>query len=243
MASEVGKAFQQETQYDRDKILGGNVDWANQPDAYKRYPDVPLIKLDAPRTKGGSSLWAALRGRRSLRRYAAEPLTKGQLSQLLWAAQGVTATHRDMAFRTAPSAGALYPIETYVAAHNVAGVEPGLYHYAVIEHALEQLGVGDYRVLVARAALDQRIAATAGVVFIWSAVFGRSEWKYKQRAYRYVYLDAGHIAQNVALGATALGLGNCQIAALYDGEANALLGLDGDEESIIYMTTVGTIPR
>ena len=77
------------------------------------------------------------------------------------------------------------------------------------------------------------------MVFIWTAIFERSIWKYKQRAYRYVYLDAGHIAQNVALSAVALGLGSCQIAALYDEEANELLGIDGENESTLYMTVVG----
>ncbi len=130
-------------------------------------------------------------------------------------------------------------METYLAVHNVAGVEPGIYHYAVEAHALEQLRAGDYRVETAAAALDQRIALACNMVFVWTAVFPRSKWKYKQRAYRYVYLDAGHMAQNVALAAVGLGLGSCQIAALYDDEANALLGVDGEDESVIYMTTVG----
>ena len=83
------------------------------------------------------------------------------------------------------------------------------------------------------------MAQRVNVVFVWTGVFGRSKWKYRQRAYRYVYLDAGHIAQNLALAAEALGLGSCQIGALYDEEANELLGVDGIEESTIYMTTVG----
>jgi SagB-type dehydrogenase family enzyme len=166
-------------------------------------------------------------------------VTKAELSRLLWAAQGVTRQVQGYAFRTAPSAGALYPIETYVVVHRVDGLEPGVYHYSVLNHALEQLEVGDFRLLTARAALDQRIAHDADAVFIWTAVFTRSKWKYGQRAYRYVYLDAGHIAQNVALAAVAQGVGSCQIAALYDDEANALLGVDGQEESTVYMTVVG----
>jgi SagB-type dehydrogenase family enzyme len=121
----------------------------------------------------------------------------------------------------------------------VQGIEPGLYHYVVEGHELEQLRAGDLRQVVAQAALDQLVASRAGVVFIWTAIFERSQWKYKQRAYRYVYLDAGHIAQNVALGAVALGLGSCQIAAFYDKETNILLGVDGRDESAIYMTAVG----
>jgi len=143
------------------------------------------------------------------------------------------------ALRTAPSAGALYPVETYVIAHRVDSLEPGAYHYAVLERELERLRSGDLRLPVARAALDQGIAAEAAAVFVWSAIWRRSTWKYGQRAYRYAPLDAGHIAENVALAAVGLGLGTCQIAAFYDDEANALLDLDGDEESVIYMTVVG----
>ena len=125
--------------------------------------------------------------------------------------------------------------------HDVEGIEPGVYHYGIEKHELDQLQTGDFQMEITRAALDQQIAAWANVVFVWTAVFGRSKWKYKQRAYRYVYLDAGHIAQNVALAAVAVGLGSCQIAALYDDEANALLGVDGVEESAIYMTVVGRL--
>ena len=123
--------------------------------------------------------------------------------------------------------------------HAVEGIESGVYHYSVEQHALEQLKTGNFRMDVARAALDQEIAYWANVVFVWTAIFERSKWKYRQRAYRYIYLDAGHIAQNVALGAVALGLGSCQVAALYDDEANALLDVDGSEESTIYITVVG----
>ncbi len=92
---------------------------------------------------------------------------------------------------------------------------------------------------MARAALDQGMAAEANAVFAWTALFERSKWKYRQRAFRYVYLDAGHIAQNLALAAVSLGLGSCQIAALYDDEVNSLLGVDGTEESILYLSVVG----
>jgi SagB-type dehydrogenase family enzyme len=158
---------------------------------------------------------------------------------LLWAAQGITREAVNWGFRAAPSAGALYPVETYMSSQNISDLEPGLYHYSPPEHALELLKEGDFRGRLAEAALDQDFIAGAGVVFCWTAVFARSAWKYAERAYRYVYLDAGHIAQNVALAAVALGLGSCQIAALYDDEVNALLGVDGVEESILYLTAVG----
>jgi SagB-type dehydrogenase family enzyme len=114
-----------------------------------------------------------------------------------------------------------------------------VYHYDVRGHALERLTAEDPSVRASEAALGQRFTASANVVFVWTAVFGRSVWKYAERAYRYVYLDAGHIAQNVALAAVALGLGSCQIAALFDEEVNALLGVDGEAESVLYMTAVG----
>lgn len=234
-----GDQFQQQSKYRRGHLSGGGLDWAHKPETYKTYPSAPRIPLSPPQTAQGAPLWETLEARRSVRRFRDAPLSETVLSQLLWAAQGITLERRNVGFRTAPSAGALYPVETYLAIHNVTDVEPGIYHYAVEAHALEQLKQGDFRQQTAQAALDQAMAAQANVVFIWTAVFPRSKWKYKQRAYRYVYLDAGHIAQNLALGAVALDLGSCQIAALYDEEANALLDVDGVQESTIYMTVVG----
>ncbi|MEW6439622.1 MAG: SagB/ThcOx family dehydrogenase [bacterium] len=239
MQKGVGDRFQQETCYRRDELPGGTLQWSKRPEPYKRYPDRPRTGLPAPDTRGGAPLWDTLAGRRSVRDFSAEPLTIEQASQLLWAAQGVTAEHLGFRFRTAPSAGALYPVETYTIVHRVRGIEPGVYHYAVLEHALEQVRSGDYRVAAARAALDQKVVYEAAMVFAWTAVFERCKWKYRQRAYRYIYLDAGHIAQNVASAAVALGLGSCQIGALYDDEVNALLGVDGQEEGALYMTVVG----
>jgi SagB-type dehydrogenase family enzyme len=235
----VGDRFQEQTKYRRGELHGGRLDWASKPATYKRYLAVPRVALSDPLTEGGAPIWEVLQKRRSERRFQDISLGESELSQLLWATQGITYTGRNVGFRAAPSAGALYPVETYLVIHDVAGVEPGVYHYDVQHHQLEQLRQGDFRAEITRAALDQRMAAWANVVFVWTAVFERSKWKYKQRAYRYVYLDAGHIAQNLALAAVALGLGSCQIAALYDEEANDLLGVDGVAESTLYMTVVG----
>ena len=235
----VGDFFQGETKYQRDHLPGGRLDWASKPATYKRYPSAPTIPLSPPQTQGGAPLWDTLQRRRSIRRFKSEPLSEAELSQLLWAAQGITLPGRGLGLRTAPSAGALYPVETYLVIHAIEGLDPGVYHYAVEEHTLEQLKTGDFRMVVAQAALDQEVAYAANVIFVWTAVFQRSKWKYRQRAYRYIYLDAGHIAHNVALSAVALELGSCQIAALYDDETNTLLGVDGENESAIYMTAVG----
>ena len=235
----IGDRFQTQTKYSREEMRGWRLDWANKPETYKLHPSTPRIKLSDPELEGGAPMWEVLARRESQRRFEDSPLTEPEVSQLLWAAQGITRRIRGYAFRTAPSAGALYPVETYLVVNSVAGIDPGVYHYAVEHHELEQLKTGVHRLEVAHSALDQSMAARASVVFVWTALFPRSKWKYRQRAYRYVYLDAGHIAQNVALAAVALGLGSCQIAALYDDEANALLAVDGTTESTVYMTVVG----
>jgi len=239
MAEGIGDRFQGETKYARDRLPAGYLDWRKKPGPYKVYPDAPKMKLPVPERAGGMPVWEAIGRRRSVRDFGRIPLSTAALSQLLWASQGVTKVMEEYALRSAPSAGALYPIETYLSIQMVEGVEPGIYHYDVRQHELDLLRPGDFRAAVAEAALDQDFLAEAAVVFAWTAVFARSKWKYKERAYRYVYLDAGHIAQNVALAAVALGLGSCQIAALYDDEVNAVLGVDGKEESIVYMTALG----
>ncbi|HJW75834.1 MAG TPA: SagB/ThcOx family dehydrogenase, partial [Thermoleophilia bacterium] len=215
------------------------LDWANQPETFKRYPDAPRVPLPPAPQADGPGFWEVVSGRRSVREYAKPHMTLEDLSALAWAAAGISHEEYGFPFRTAPSAGGLYPVETYIVANHVEGLESGIYHYAVRERALELLQAGDLRRAVAAAALDQPMAYDADAVFFWSAVFGRSTWKYRQRGYRYVYLDAGHIAQNVALAAVALGLGTCQIGALFDDEANELIGLNGEGESVIYMTSVG----
>ena len=238
-ASEPGADFQAATKYDRDRMDGTPLDWSTKPDTYKQYPDSQVIELPPVRDLAQTSVHDAISRRKSIRRYQADGISSETLSYLLWASTGISRRERNHEFRTAPSAGALYPIETYVVVNQVNGVEAGIYHYAVRGHELELLRAGDLAVEIARAALDQKMCAQAPVVLVWTAVFGRSKWKYRQRAYRYVYLDAGHIAAQLALTATALGLGSCQIAAFYDDEANDLVGVDGVEESVIYMSVVG----
>lgn len=237
----VGDVFQIETRYKRGQLPRGGLDWNSKPETYKSYPDAPKIALSAPEKVDGPGIWGAIQARRSVRRFAGTAMKEAQLAQLLWAMQGITHLRESFAFRAAPSAGALYPIETYLVSNNIEGIAPGLYHYGIERHELEQLRAGDLRLAATQAALDQEMVYHANALFIWTAVFERSRWKYRQRAYRYVYLDAGHIAANLALAAVAMGLGSCQIAALYDEEANALLGVKGDEESAIYMSVVGTL--
>jgi len=263
MLEHPGRTFQNMTSYHRDSMEERELEWRNKPSTYKFYSYAPVISLPSPaQTPGedpGPDLWNCVGHRRSVRSFGATPLSLLELSRLLWASAGVTTTfitpHGQDFYRAAPTAGALYPIETYVVANRVEGLEPGLYHYRVAgldilerpiiegSHSLEQLKTGDLRSQIAAAALDQPMCGKAGVVFLWTAVFARSEWKYRERAYRYFYLDAGHMAAQLSLAAVAQGLGSCAVAAFYDDEVNALLDVDGQTEGIVYMTATGRPSR
>ena len=237
--SDVGDRFQRETKYHPDKTVDSGMRWSERPQPYKTYPDSVKVVLPAFDPSRPMTLDQTLNERKSIRKFRPEPITLGQLGYLIWASTGVQRAEHGYEFRTAPSAGALYPIETYLVANDVRKLEPGLYHYGIRNHELEQLHAGDLRRAVAMAALGQEMCASAAAVFVWTAVFERSKWKYLQRAYRYVYLDVGHIAQNLALAAVSLDLGTCQIGALFDDEVNKLLGVDGVEEGVVYMSVVG----
>lgn len=239
----VGDDFHSSTKYERGKLPGHSLDWSTKPSVYKKYPESKKIDLPSPVEQGGPGLWEVIRARRSVRAYTQDPMSLKDLSQILWATQGITASIGDHRLRAAPSAGALYPIETYLLINRVDDLEPGLYHYDVETHKLDILKIGDYSREVRTGALNQQIAERASVVFIWSAIFQRSKWKYLQRAYRYIFLDAAHIAQNLALAVEGLGLGSCQIGALFDDYLNELLEFDISEESVIYMSSVGKPSR
>ena len=161
------------------------------------------------------------------------------LGFLLWASTGIQRVEQGYEFRTAPSAGALYPIETYIAANNIEDVDSGIYHYNIKNHLLEEIKTGNFGDAIAHSALGQQICATASVVFIWTAIFERSKWKYNQRAYRYIYLDAGHIAENLALAAASIKCGSCQVGAFFDDEINSIVCIDGAEESTICLSVIG----
>ena len=188
--------------------------WSTKPTLYKEYPEAQKIELPSFELAQAPSLDQTLKQRKSIRDFQARPISKDQLSYLLWASTGIQRIEDGYKFRTAPSAGALYPIETYVIANDVRKLEAGVYHYSVRTHQLEQLKQGDFRRQIARAALGQGMCATAAAIFVWSAIFARCKWKYGQRAYRYIYLDVGHIAENLALAAVSLNLGSCEVGAL-----------------------------
>ncbi len=237
--SSVGEEFQRQTKYRPEAMSGEETRRSLRPQPYKTYPDSARVVLPMFEPDRLMTLDEILSERKSIRDYRAAPLSLGQLSYLLWASAGIQRAEQGHEFRTAPSAGALYPIETYIVANEVRDLEPGVYHYGIHNHELERIKAGDLRRQIAAAALGQAMCATAPAVFVWTAIFARSTWKYGQRAYRYIYLDAGHIAENLALTAVSLDLGTCQIGALFDDEVNKLLEVDGVEESVIYMSAVG----
>ncbi len=241
--ADIGDLYHQWSKPSYSGALGTLLDWGGRPSQVKTYPDAERVVLpdphSGPEDYQGLSLDEAIERRRSVRDYAAGSLALGALSRLLHAAQGVTDQRRG--FRAAPSAGALYPIELYAVVHDVAGLEPGLYHYAAREHELERIQSGDLRGVLMAAGLWQEFLGTASVCFVLSAIFQRTRWRYRERTYRYVLLEAGHVGQNLYLAATAMGLGACAVGAFLDEQLNELLALDGQEEAVLYLISVGAI--
>lgn len=195
------------------------------------------IALPEPSKRGDMSVEHALSVRRSVRDYRQLPVALDELSQLLWAAQGVTHASR---FRTAPSAGATYPLELYAAVGNVGGLENGLYRYLVREHALERLGTGDIRAELAAAALGQSWIAKGALTLVFSALYDRTTGRYGARGEQYVHLEAGHASQNVYLQAAALGLGTVAVGAFDDRQVGAICGM-GRQEVPLYIMPVGRL--
>src|SRR5208283_1286282 len=200
--------------------MGHGLDWQNVPEPYKNYASpIATIDLPEPLINQAENVWEVFDRRRSSRAFVpGRNLSLGVLSSLLQSTQGITAKEGEWHFRAAPSAGALYPIETYILARAVEGLEQGIYHFRPHVFDLEFIRSGNFAPLMANAALGQDMIGDAQATFIWTAVVARSTWKYRQRAYRYIYMDAGHIAQNLYLAGTAAGLGVCAVGAFFDDQ-------------------------
>jgi SagB-type dehydrogenase family enzyme len=223
--------------------LGTVASWGSQPELYKVYVDVPRIPLPEPSLDGGLSAARAIALRRSVRTYAPTPMTLSELSRLLFLASGISTQRWGSARRTAPSSGALYPLELYPVVHNVTGLDRGIYHYAYREHALEQLRLADLRQTVVEQGIGQEFLGQCAVVIFITLILQRMRFRYQDRSYRYGLLEAGHVGQNVYLAATSMGLGACAVGAFMDDAINAMLGIDGREEAAIYMLAVGHVPQ
>jgi len=239
MREGIGYQFQLETKYQREPYSLGALERQQKAESLKEILVDKMISLPKPDRDDGWPLWKAIDKRRSLRDFVRKPISLAALSQILWAAQGISLKGRDFSLRTNPSAGALYPIEIYVSAQAVESLTAGLYHFLPAAQALRMKYEGDFGQALADAALNQEFLAEASCILLLTAVFEKTTWKYGARGFRYIYLDAGHIAQNAALAAVSLELGTCPVGAFFDDEINSLLGVNPAKESIVYLLAVG----
>jgi len=194
---------------------------------------------DAPRRT--VDLWDAINNRVSVRAYSEEPLSLEELSYMLWCTQGVKeATNRPATLRTVPSAGARHCFETYLLVNRVEGLKRGVYRFLATEHSLQEMdtdpGVAER---VTQACFNQRFVMQSAATFIWTAVAYRMMWRYGERGYRYMHLDAGHVCQNLYLAAETIGCGACAIAAFHDDALNEALRIDGVEQFAVYIGVLG----
>jgi len=235
----IGDRYHSETKYYSDRSPAGSTNRIARPEPFKTYPDAETISLPEPTRSVGKFIWDIFSRRRSIRKYTRTPLSIDELSQLLWSIQGATERAGRYVLRTVPSAGALYPIETYIIVNRVRDLEAGIYHYDVRKHSLEVVQKGDFGADIAKAGLGQEMLQDASIVFVWTAIVARSKWKYMERGYRYIYMDAGHICQNAYLAAEAMGLGCCSVGAFFDSEVDPIIGIDGKEEITVYLCAIG----
>jgi SagB-type dehydrogenase family enzyme len=237
--SDVGVIYHQWSKPGVIDALGSVGNWGQPVELYKAYPGAHVVALPEPRLEGGLPTASAIATRRSTRTYSERPMSLDELSRFLFLTSGISADTFGNARRTAPSSGALYPIEVYPIVHNVDGVDRGVYHYAYREHALELVRAEDMRGRVVEQGLGQEFLGTCGAVLFVTMIMQRMRPKYQDRSYRYGLLEAGHVGENAYLAATEMGLGACGIGAFMDDAMNEMLGVDGVEEAVIYMLAVG----
>ncbi len=224
-----------------------------EPDQRKGVPQPPLeqpvpsdaniIKLPDPAKVSVPSmdLRTAIEIRSSLRKYTETELSMDELSYLLWVTQGVKSiSDRPATMRVVPSAGCRHAFETYLLINRVGDLNPGLYRYSALHHIIYpynmEVGINEKITIACK---DQSHIRTSAASFFWAAVMERMAWRYSERAYRYVLLDAGHVCQNLYLAAESIHCGVCGIAAYDDDLLNSALGLDGENELVVYAATIG----
>lgn len=239
----IGRMFMEQTRYEHltrsDQMEGVSAPpLEKSADEYGVCTTLPPVShLDLPPV----DLRDAIGTRRSIRRYLRSPLTLDELTYLLWATQGVEEVQDPyFTLRTVPSAGGRHAFETYLCINRVEGIEPGLYRYLAFSHQLVKMdpspGAADQAMEVC---LGQAFVRSAAVVFFWSCVIYRMAWRYSERAYRLVHLDAGHVCQNLYLSAGQIGCGVCAIGAFDDEKAAKFLHIDGSDEFVIYCAALG----
>ncbi len=240
MSSGIGQEFIEKTKY---KHLGasGQQKGIHLPPLGADF-DEDGGKFDLPSPdKVESELKRYIDGRTSVREYRKEPISKNELSYLLWCTQGVKEVVGGMhTFRTVPSAGAMHALETFVLVNNVDGLTAGVYRYLALEHKIQEFMMRQaIAEEIACACFGQDFVKGSAVTFIWVAISDRMTWRYSERGYRYILLDAGHVCQNLYLAAESIGCGVCAVGAYDDDIINKLLGLDGRSRFVIYIAAAG----
>jgi SagB-type dehydrogenase family enzyme len=243
MTQNAGREFLRNTYYEQLPVSAQSQGLPQPPLELPIGKDISRVKLPSPEELDipGMDLRTTIENRRSQRRYADVHLTLEELSFLLWCTQGVKeVARRPATLRNVPSAGARHAFETYLLVNRVDSLTPGLYRFGAIDHVLvaQELDPAMPEKLTA-ACLKQRMVSTSGVTFFWVAVAERMEWRYPERGYRYLHLDAGHVCQNLYLAAEAVDCGVCAIAAFDDEQVNEVLDLDGENLFTIYVAAVG----
>ncbi|MFX0123205.1 MAG: SagB/ThcOx family dehydrogenase [Candidatus Hodarchaeota archaeon] len=243
MIDEIGKEFMKKTQYKFMRPSAQSNGHPQPPLELEYDPSMQIIDLPKPKELviRDISVREAIESRKSIRKYSDHLLTLMELSWLLWCAQGVKEViGTRTTLRTVPSAGARHAFETLLLVNRVEGLQQGLYRFMAIDHKIVPLNLNeDIADKITKAALDQSQVKTSGVTFLLVAIVERMNWRYGMRGYRYLHLDAGHVGQNLYLAAENIGCGVCAIAAFEDEELNRILGLDGEEQFVIYLLTVG----
>jgi SagB-type dehydrogenase family enzyme len=205
---------------------------------------LPLTPPDALHLGEGVSVAEAITHRRSHRQFQDTPLTLDEVSFLLWATQGVRHVFegRVATLRTVPSGGARHPFETYLWVNRVTGLKPGLYRYLPLEHQLCVLRLDDgLAESVVAACGGQAFAGQSALTFIWTCIPYRTEWRYAVVSAKIIAQDSGHLCQNLYLAAEAIGVGTCAIGAYEQSRMDALLGVDGEDEFVVYVAPVGRV--
>ncbi len=238
-----GRTFMEQTRYEN----------LTESDQARGLPAPPLEKPVPPTTRTiplpkptdiiipARELRTAIEQRRSIRHYSGDPLTIEELAFLCWCTQGIVEVKAPFyTLRNVPSAGGRHALETYLLINRIKGIQPGLYRYLPFSHTLITIdtsgGISD---AVMSACLGQAFVRSSAVTFIWSAVIYRMAWRYSERVYRLVHLDAGHVCQNLYLAAEQIGCGTCAIGAFDDQKIADVLGIDGNEEFVLYCAAVG----
>ncbi|MHA1122075.1 MAG: SagB/ThcOx family dehydrogenase [Candidatus Heimdallarchaeota archaeon] len=242
MKKGIGQEFMEKTKYkyleesdQRKKVKNPPLQTAY--DKKKKLIDLPAPdKINVP----SLDLRKAIEDRVSVRKYSTEALTLNELAWLLWATQGIKEISEIYTKRIVPSAGARHAFETYLLINKVEGLKPGIYRYLALEHKLVEINLAeDIGERVVEGAYGQKMVKAGAVSFIWVAIPYRIAWRYGQRSYRYLHLDIGHVAQNLYLAVENINSGCCAIAAFYDEQMNDILGIDGEEQFVIYMASMG----